>query len=140
MSNQEQSVTMDVEENDELEEPAIIHGRETAERSIRQQVFVDHFPVATAGAPVRQRTNPSASSHSTPDGCPYAPFQSQMDWEIARWAKLRGPGSTAVSELFGIPGVRYCPPHMSLGCSNSLPASRCTTSIIQELTGVKCNH
>ncbi|KAN0075394.1 hypothetical protein V8E55_011417 [Tylopilus felleus] len=26
----------------------------------------------------------------------------QLDWEVARWAKMRGPGSTAVSELFGI--------------------------------------
>ncbi|KAJ4497310.1 hypothetical protein C8R41DRAFT_917648 [Lentinula lateritia] len=28
----------------------------------------------------------------------WAPFASRMDWEIARWAKLRGTGSTAFSE------------------------------------------
>ncbi|KAF9477316.1 hypothetical protein BDN70DRAFT_838060, partial [Pholiota conissans] len=28
-----------------------------------------------------------------------------MEWEIARWAKLRGPGSTAFSELLEIDGV-----------------------------------
>lgn len=37
---------------------------------------------------------------------PYAPFASQLDWEIAKWAKLRGPGSTAFGELMAIPGVR----------------------------------
>ena len=36
---------------------------------------------------------------------PYAPFASQLDWEIAKWAKLRGPGSTAFGELMTIPGV-----------------------------------
>ncbi|KDQ06449.1 hypothetical protein BOTBODRAFT_121523 [Botryobasidium botryosum FD-172 SS1] len=37
-------------------------------------------------------------------GNPFAPFKSKIDWEVARWAKLRGPGSTAVTELFAIPG------------------------------------
>ena len=36
---------------------------------------------------------------------PYLPFTSRLDWEFARWAKLRGPGSTAVSQLISIPGV-----------------------------------
>ena len=36
---------------------------------------------------------------------PYAPFASQLDWDIAKWAKLRGPGSTAFGELMSIPGV-----------------------------------
>ncbi|KAI0348983.1 hypothetical protein OH77DRAFT_1415714, partial [Trametes cingulata] len=35
----------------------------------------------------------------------YAPFTSRIDWEIARWAKMRGPGSTAVSELLQIEGL-----------------------------------
>ncbi|PPQ73617.1 hypothetical protein CVT26_010525 [Gymnopilus dilepis] len=35
----------------------------------------------------------------------WAPFKSKMDWEIAKWAKLRGPGSTAFSELLAIDGV-----------------------------------
>ncbi|KAI0069630.1 hypothetical protein K474DRAFT_1580419, partial [Panus rudis PR-1116 ss-1] len=36
----------------------------------------------------------------------YTPFASHMDWAVARWAKLRGPGSTAVSELLSIPGLQ----------------------------------
>lgn len=35
----------------------------------------------------------------------WAPFTSQLDWEVARWAKLRGPGSTALSELLKLDGV-----------------------------------
>ena len=37
----------------------------------------------------------------------YWPFISRTDWLVARWAKLRGPGSTAVSELLSIPGVSF---------------------------------
>lgn len=35
----------------------------------------------------------------------YAPFSSRLEWEIDRWAKLRGPSSTAFSELMMIEGV-----------------------------------
>jgi hypothetical protein len=35
----------------------------------------------------------------------YAPFKSQLDWDFARWAKLRGPGSTSTNELLNIDGV-----------------------------------
>ncbi|THH32704.1 hypothetical protein EUX98_g1491 [Antrodiella citrinella] len=44
----------------------------------------------------------SASVESNTPINPYAPFTSRMDWEIARWAKLQGPGSTSVSSLLGI--------------------------------------
>lgn len=39
----------------------------------------------------------------------YAPFTSRLDWEFAKWAKTRGPGSTAVTELLQIKGVSYSP-------------------------------
>ena len=38
---------------------------------------------------------------------PYAPFNSKTDWEVAKWAKLRGPTSTAVTDLLMIPDVRW---------------------------------
>ena len=38
---------------------------------------------------------------------PYTPFSSKLDWEIARWAKMRGPGSNALTELLHIEGVRF---------------------------------
>ena len=37
----------------------------------------------------------------------WAPFSSEIDWKVARWAKLRGAGSTAFSDLLAINGVRY---------------------------------
>ncbi|KAF7974189.1 hypothetical protein HWV62_13231 [Athelia sp. TMB] len=43
---------------------------------------------------------------------PWGAFQSQIDWEVARWAKLRGPSSTAVSDLLNIDGL-----HEKLGLS-----------------------
>ncbi|KAG1895712.1 uncharacterized protein F5891DRAFT_1130506 [Suillus fuscotomentosus] len=33
---------------------------------------------------------------------PYAPFNSQVDWEVAQWAKLCGPTSTTFSNLLSI--------------------------------------
>ncbi|THU78566.1 hypothetical protein K435DRAFT_824095 [Dendrothele bispora CBS 962.96] len=42
----------------------------------------------------------------------WAPFNSRMDWEIAQWAKMRGTGSTAFSDLLAIDGV-----HEALGLS-----------------------
>lgn len=35
----------------------------------------------------------------------YAPFSCKIDWEIAKWAKLRGPSSTAFTDLMKIEGV-----------------------------------
>ncbi|KAI9433254.1 hypothetical protein H4582DRAFT_2061067 [Lactarius indigo] len=35
---------------------------------------------------------------------PYAPFASSLDWQIAKWAKLRGPSSTAFTEMMAIDG------------------------------------
>ncbi|KAJ3928901.1 MAG: hypothetical protein NXY57DRAFT_1050289 [Lentinula lateritia] len=35
----------------------------------------------------------------------WAPFASRTDWEVAHWAKMRGSGSTAFSDLLAIDGV-----------------------------------
>ncbi|KAN0131614.1 hypothetical protein V8E53_010456 [Lactarius tabidus] len=35
----------------------------------------------------------------------WAPFHSQCDWEIACWAKMHGPSSSAMEELLAIPEV-----------------------------------
>ncbi|KAJ7078689.1 hypothetical protein B0H15DRAFT_924756 [Mycena belliarum] len=47
-----------------------------------------------------------ASLQDNPATNPYAPFTSKMDWDVARWAKLRGAGSTAFRDLLNIEGVR----------------------------------
>ncbi|KAL0572146.1 hypothetical protein V5O48_009824 [Marasmius crinis-equi] len=36
---------------------------------------------------------------------PWSPFTSRMDWEVAKWAKLRGSTSTAFTELLAIDGL-----------------------------------
>ncbi|KAF8958080.1 hypothetical protein BDZ97DRAFT_1906593 [Flammula alnicola] len=51
----------------------------------------------------------------------WAPFQSKMDWEVARWAKLRGQGSTAFTDLLAIDGVRDA---LGLSYKNSLELNK----------------
>lgn len=72
------------------------------------------FVVKFAGAGEALRTHPSpvgyqryASDLGAEENGPteWAPFLTRRDWEVARWAKLRGPSSTALSELLKIDGV-----------------------------------
>ncbi|RPD75308.1 hypothetical protein L226DRAFT_462412 [Lentinus tigrinus ALCF2SS1-7] len=46
-----------------------------------------------------------SSVDATKTGNPYAPFKSRLDWQVARWGKLRGSGSTAFTEFLEIEGV-----------------------------------
>lgn len=92
----------------------INNGRQFIESRLRQEVFVVPYPDDAAGAPVADSDKHDPSSGyqnyhnevSDNEANPYAPFQSRLDWEIARWAKLRGPGSTAFTELLSIKGVQ----------------------------------
>jgi hypothetical protein len=72
-------------------------------------VTVERFPIEMVGIPIIGRPGDMPIYESTQmdlgDNI-WAPFRSQCDWEIARWAKLRGPTSSAVADLFGIPEVR----------------------------------
>ena len=79
---------------------------------------VQYSKSALAGAPIpgamadqdghtRYGGGLSAGDHSTGPVRPiYWPFSSKLDWEVARWGKKRGPGSTALTELLEIDGVR----------------------------------
>ncbi|KAN0140201.1 hypothetical protein V8E53_002097 [Lactarius tabidus] len=72
------------------------------------QVIVDSFPHGSAGAPIPDACEASHIYQSTQEAFGadiWAPFCSQCDWEIACWAKMRGPSSSAVADLFAIPGV-----------------------------------
>ncbi|KAF5312199.1 hypothetical protein D9619_003824 [Psilocybe cf. subviscida] len=42
---------------------------------------------------------------SNSEANPWAPFSSEREYRFSEWAKLRGPGSAAVSELLAIPGI-----------------------------------
>ena len=73
------------------------------------EVHVEAYPGRHAGA-IHSRGIPTMKDlENTLGGLtsnPYSPFNSQTDWELAKWAKLRGPGSTAFTELMGVTGVR----------------------------------
>ncbi|KAH8980428.1 hypothetical protein EDB86DRAFT_3236727 [Lactarius hatsudake] len=64
------------------------------------RLVVDCFP---HGSPV-QGSHVYQSSEETFKSSVWAPFRSQSDWEIARWAKMRGPTSSAVADILAIPG------------------------------------
>ena len=40
---------------------------------------------------------------------PYFPFNSEINWELAKWARLRGPSATSFTELLQINGVCLTP-------------------------------
>lgn len=88
--------------------------RETHRRTHRHlhtRTHVVQYPGGLAGAPIDKEPS-AASSYETFEAAvdsngtnPYAPFVSKLDWEVARWAKMRGPGSTALTELLKIEEV-----------------------------------
>ena len=87
------------------------HARAQAQDHLHTRTFVVRYPGQDAGAPLSTQLHPTSNEdYATAlgedvDFNPYAPFVSEIDWEFARWAKMRGPGSTAVTELLKIRGV-----------------------------------
>jgi hypothetical protein len=73
-------------------------------------VIVDWFPSHGAGAPIPGIPQGSSiyNMHCAAlSDLDWAPFQSQRDWEVARWAKLCSATSMAVSKLLAI--LEVCP-------------------------------
>ena len=71
-------------------------------------VIIDCFPNGSPGAPIScaHKGSPmDITGTSVLGGSIWAPFSSHCDWEIARWAKMRSPTSSAVSDLLSIPEV-----------------------------------
>lgn len=114
---------------------ASAHAHAAAEHSARQrETYVVRFPSAMAGAPVPHvpvvpQANTRRSSVATyaayqaavdkgsdasQPANPYAPFASRIDWEVAKWAKLRRSGSTAFTDLIAIEEVRRTYPYVVL--------------------------
>ncbi|KAL1667054.1 hypothetical protein GGG16DRAFT_59260 [Schizophyllum commune] len=84
--------------------------RDVAEEDLRQQPFVVRFPGGRAGKPLpgvhdTLHQTYAASVNDSNGTNMYGVFGHQLAWEIARWAKLRGPSSTAFTELMKIDGV-----------------------------------
>jgi hypothetical protein len=87
--------------------------RKAAEDRFHHQPIVEKYPGHYAGMPIsptRAQGSEEAyqsSLRNPKETGPYAPFTSKMDWEIAKWAKLRGSGSTAFTDLLNIDGVCF---------------------------------
>lgn len=102
-----QSGSSQAQEMSAEEEAALAASRLQRDGAEQQLQYTPHkvmFP-SPAGDPIGtsgSQNNAYASGIPTANN-PYAPFVSRIDWEVARWAKLRGPGSTALTELLQIP-------------------------------------
>ena len=102
-----------------LLDDTIESGTYNAEAS--SNTFVDHFPHGHPGAPLSmEQVSIFESVQNSLGGSIWAPFQSQVDWEIARWAKMCGPSSTALTELLAIPEVREDVPKLLYCVTNIL--------------------
>lgn len=79
-----------------------------AEAELQKEPFKVKFSRGRAAA-VYSRDGTDVNTAYTNDigssDDPFRPFSSKMEWEIARWAKTRGPSSTSFSELMSIDGV-----------------------------------
>jgi hypothetical protein len=88
-------------------------------QSIPKTPVIERFLYGNAGAPIAQMDTNGYQAYQVqlenPESC-WSPFISKMDWEIAQWAKLRGPGSTAFTDLLKIEGVKEA---LGLSYSNS---------------------
>ncbi|KAG2078736.1 hypothetical protein BDR04DRAFT_1124421 [Suillus decipiens] len=97
-----------------------------AELPLHQDPYIVTFPLRSAGAVIE--SNPGSDSDNSKSDLDesmmatgkhgyhaycdklgnksiWAPFTSRIDYKVAHWAKLRGQGSTAFSELLDIDGV-----------------------------------
>ncbi|KAH9015334.1 hypothetical protein EDB85DRAFT_1875899 [Lactarius pseudohatsudake] len=88
--------------------PPIRDGSDSNTTGSQAQVIVDSFPHGVPGTPMPDPFQGQSDYRSREDALNtsvWAPFHSQCDWEIALWAKMRGPTSSALTELLQIPEV-----------------------------------
>ncbi|KAG7096157.1 hypothetical protein E1B28_006830 [Marasmius oreades] len=82
--------------------------RQAIDERLRNAIHIEKFPSALAGAPIHQRRQDNDLRYqadvSDETNNLYAPCSSRLEWEFVRWAKLRGPGATAMTELLKIDG------------------------------------
>ena len=88
-----------------------------AEIELRKKPYVVKFNKGKAGAVYtnhdRINGNMAYTSRINNPENPFSPFSSKIDFEIAHWAKTRGPSSTAFTELMSIKGVSCINLHTS---------------------------
>jgi hypothetical protein len=80
-----------------------------AEVDLNKKPYIVKFSKGKAGAVYTNHDctdgNTSYISQISHPENPFSPFSSKIEWEIAHWAKTRGPSSTAFTELMNIEGV-----------------------------------
>ncbi|KAF7303411.1 hypothetical protein MIND_00569600 [Mycena indigotica] len=101
---------MDVDEP-ESTPPPLPKTRIIAEDRFHKPPVIVPFPSERAGEAISMSAGalPAHEAYRAklgPSPSLYSPFTSQMDWAIGNWAKMRGPSSTAFTDLLKIPGVR----------------------------------
>ena len=96
-------------DEDEVNDPGVDLEPEVSPRSTTKDYIIEQFPGDQAGTPLEHVTpcqsNFEKYQQQLNNNAEYAPFTSQADWEIARWAKIYGPSSNAVNELLKVDGV-----------------------------------
>lgn len=71
-------------------------------------LVIVQFPFGNPGWPISEMPQGSSAYESweaTSTNSPWAPFQSELDWNMARWLKMYGRSSSAVTKLLTMPGV-----------------------------------
>jgi hypothetical protein len=86
--------------------------RREAEQDLERRPFVTRYPGGMAGAVHSKADLGENQKYGLRIGEEsqeniYAPFVSQLDWEVARWAKFHGPSSNSFTELMAIDGVSW---------------------------------
>lgn len=89
------------------EDPFRVRGG--AEDALGRKPFIVKFPNPDAGQAYQEEILDANNQYMQALGTgldnPYGPFISRRDWEVAKWAKCRGPSSTAFTDLMKIDGV-----------------------------------
>jgi hypothetical protein len=79
-------------------------------------LFIENFPSSSTGAAISDghvfiETDYNCYRRQFGNVNAYEPFVSQIDWDVAHWAKVHGITSTAVTQLLGIKGVGFYTAH-----------------------------
>ena len=108
MSNPEQILSAESEPPPENPHDPV----EPSGPDVRTQVVIKHFPHGNPGAPINgvQGSSIYEQSWEVFRKSVWAPFQSECDWDVAYWAKMDGPSSSALMRLLAIPNARHPPP------------------------------
>ncbi|KAI9451165.1 hypothetical protein BJY52DRAFT_1206005 [Lactarius psammicola] len=97
-------------ENEQPQDDDILQKRGEVGPVLKRCPKITRYLGGNAGV-VHSKTNTTENQNyeakvgETSQANAYAPFASCLEWEIAKWAKLRGPSSTAFTEMMVIDGI-----------------------------------